>query len=307
MTKYKGYQEEDKARMTKLINEYRSDDKVLKTRAGNEIIQMMTKFIYKLLNKYCKSFVSEANKEDFLQAGYLGVTKALKEYNPQYSLTTFATCFILHEFKIMIESETNISCHYGNHITKVNKAKAKLEEMGMEQYSMQDLVDITGLSIKEISTAEDLIEKSMLKYFDDEDEASNILEISYDESPEKVYLAEEKKETYLNAIKKLSEEERICIVHKFGIFGIEKLSNAEICKRYNYSANKVRKAQKKAIDKLSQSNFLKTAFPEYLTSDKSINDYQTSVLENQTASDYVNDFLHDEDDMEDGYSILELD
>lgn len=291
----------DRQLNTMLMEKYHYGTPMEKEMAKETLLQNHEAFIKKLLMNY-KPFFTQDNYEDFLQSARLGLVKSLETYNPQMSLTTYCPFFIKHEIQALIRDITNVTPHFSQILRKIKLAENELIKRGVTDYTNKDLADTIGITEKQVIRAKQIREASLLLYVEQDDCGYESLNI-FTESPENDYMKRETERAFLEAIKKLEDVERDCLLYKYGAFGYEQLPLKDIGIRLGISVPEVRQALARGQERLKNNRTFADANEDKIRMAKRLlNKTETPILKNDAIEslsveidDYIsnNDGLHE--------------
>ena len=202
-----------------------------KDKATTEILIRNEPYIKSLIKKFYPTYTSRY-MEDMISCGHIGILCGLFKANPPYdpTLSTFSTFFsryIIHEISDCISQMVhNTSPHYSATAKKINKAIAVLRERGIYEPTLTDIMAETKLGSEAIQTVLLMQSANAALPLDH----PNVMEIpaQEQESPLEVVERLELLEDLQNAMKKLSENERLILELQHGLNGKQRHTQAEI-------------------------------------------------------------------------------
>lgn len=206
---------------------------------------------------HCKNG-SIVDAEDCTQEVYKHICKAIKEYDPKYSLLTFVKPKIVRAIQEARSKNSGVSTYYMSNARPINDAIAKLAEKGIFNPSEKDLQIMTGLPMKTIvntrgqmhAAQEKRIEDSTYDYLDSATgsrESSTI----YSASPESVLERKEQISIVRQAVSQLSELEQSIIWARN-----DKVNWQTIAIKNEKEPEQVKKIYAEALKKLRMSRIL---------------------------------------------------
>ena len=299
---YKNYE-----RNVELMRDYHSGDPVKKAKAVEELLKSVELFIHMYLQRY-SSFINADNYEDFVQIANMAIIKGLPKYNPEYSLTTFIPNEIKHEIQKYISEIRGMSSHYSQRVNNVVRTIEKLQFMGLEKPTAADIASVLGLTEKQVIEALQMRDSSLVWNYENEDECS-LLFNKHERSPEDIYEQRETEQLLLEALKKLDDLDKCCVLHSFGACGFCKLKNKEIAEKYNLTLYEVKLKITRALKQLRKN--IKNSDKSMSTTRKqkcSLDNTEIPVFANADIEVYIKDYdegLFDSDDA-DGFEEIEL-
>jgi len=229
----------------KLMNDYWSGDPVKKAKAVEQLIKSVEPFMHKQLKNYEK-FMNSNNYEDFVQVAYMAIVKVLPEYNPKYSLTTILPFCIKHEIQKYISDITNVKPHYSQRINRIQRAIEKLQNLGIDEPTVSEIAGVVGISEKQVLDAMQIRDASLLLTYENEEMCSSMFKVHAD-SPEEIFEKKETERVLVDALQKLDEMQKDCLLHAYGACGFSKMKHEEIANRYNISLREVKSNIAKAL------------------------------------------------------------
>lgn len=245
--KYENYE-----RNVKLMEDYNSGDPVKKAMAVQELLDSVKPFIHKILKAY-KSFMTPDNYEDFVHEAYAAVIAALPRYNPEYALTTFIPFEIKHQLQKYISTIRGLSSTYSQRINHITRIIEKLNGLGIDNPTPKDISSAMGgtISEKQVIEALQLRDSSLIWNYQDAEECSNLFNV-HAASPEEIIAKRETEELLAEALSKLSEIQKLCILHYYGAYGFDKMDNKTIAEVFNISIQEVKVNIAKALKSLKK-------------------------------------------------------
>lgn len=254
-SKYKG--SENQKRNLALMAMYHSGDSKLREQAINSFVESVIPLIHHILKQY-SGLIDDNNRDDFYSEAVIGTIEALKTYDAEnYAFTTYCPYKIKEKLTGLISDMTNISKHYGNIISRISKVERECEQRNIE-LSNKEIADLIGYSEAQVIKAYEIKNMSTVTYLDEVGE-EGLNSFKTNESPEEIAVKKERTMSLFKALEQLSDIERDCITHKFGVFGVEKLSISVIAKKYSITADEVNSYVSKAIVKLQNNKKLNAA------------------------------------------------
>lgn len=236
----------------------------------------------------------------------MAIIKGLPKYNPEFSFTTFIPNEIKHEIQKYISEIHGMSSHYSQRINNVVRTIEKLQLMGIEKPTAADIASVLGLTEKQVIEALQMRDSSLVWNYEDE---CSLLFNKHEKSPEEIYEQRETEQLLLEALKKLDDLDKCCVLHSFGACGFCKLKNKEIAEKYDLTLYEVKLKITRALKHLRKS--IKDLDKSMGTNRKhkcTLDNTEIPVFVNADIEVYIKDYdegLFDSDDA-DGFEELEL-
>ena len=276
---------EQESRIVRQMKDYHSGNEELRQKAIDEIVADHSPYIHRVINHWFPTFRKEYG-EDMFQEGAMGIIKGLEKYDPAQSKpTTFFHYYILHDITEYIAKIIHgTSAYCASTIKTINRAIQQLESDGNTDPTPTDLAIVAGMRIDAVKRAMDARLVSQTHSCGDEEYMDSLLS-TCQEGPDAALEEKERTDTLRQAIMSLPKIERTIIVLKYGLYGYEKKSHAEIAKQTGISVAKIRYYQQSAIRKLRKNVAMKNVFSDYsqASSVKKISFSETSVAERQMS------------------------
>lgn len=253
--------ENSRQKYIKIMEDYNSGDKLKKKKATDDMIQILSMFVYSIITKYFPSYVKY--KDDMYQEGCLAILKNLEKYDPNIAMpSTFFFVHIKEQINtFIINNVNNISRYYGHNMIKIKKV-IKHFEIKNQDYTNEDIAKQTGLSVEQVVYIMNLIKNVINVTYDNNEDLDNLL-VGESETLEKSILDNEESKVILKILYTLDEDERFIVMHRMGFMG-KCFSYEDIADMLNISVDKVRKKFKYAITKIKN----RTEFKEYFVNSK---------------------------------------
>lgn len=234
----------------------------------------ITSIITNSFSTFCANYY-----DDLLQSGRIGLYTALTRYDASKgAITTFSRPYICHEITDYINTFImDTSKYYGLKISKIKRAIRDLENSGLKSPTVADISSSTGISVDSVKNLL-AVRNSLEKTYYDGDTSGAVL-ATVEETPETALLTQERQDTIVEAMKNLSEEEKICLIYKFGLGQDRQFTNAEIHEKTGISPSKIRKYQCSGLSKLKRDKNMSTIFSDYRnTTRKVLDDYEVAIV-----------------------------
>lgn len=210
----------------------------------SDVILSLRGYLHKLIKNYCGKTVCtnirveklgdeseiryDQNFEELLSVSYETIVRELKNYNPNYALTTFLEPLLLFDLKRFETTEIvgKSSFHYNRLSRIIKNAKKKLfEEQGIQNPDIYQLAEETKMTPRTIENAiemETCSERINLEIAD----AANMTESLY--TPERAIMKKESDLFFCRLLKNINECEKYVLFMKNGITGQKKMTYIEI-------------------------------------------------------------------------------
>lgn len=286
----------------KIMSDYReakeTGNKRLEDNALERLIKLLDKLVIDVINK---SFSSCKNRyfEDLLQAGRMAIIKDAPKYDESVSMpSTYFKNRILHAMIELMDGENGYTIHYGAEIRKINEAKKELEKNDVEA-TPENISNYTGITIKNVITAMDIKEKSLLKYATSDDEYESMLN-NHADSPERIVETMMDEEIIHNAVASLPFEERVVVTCKYGI-GCDPMKNKEISDNFGIPLDSIRSTLNKALATLKKSQAMRNNFKDNtVEAKKMLNNpgFIIPVIPYANSTSIMDDLIDDEGETE---------
>ena len=158
-----------------IMNDYHSDNEILKSEAKKAVIEDYSKFVSYIIKE--KFYSYRKHWEDLFQCGICGLLKALENYDPHFSKpTTYFYYFIVQEINDFISKYIEgTNRYYSRKVKSLDESILKLKRSGIPEPSARELAKVMNLKetsarnlirIKHISqpiSLDYLIESNLLK------------------------------------------------------------------------------------------------------------------------------------------------
>ena len=159
--------------------------------------------------------------EDLYQDVYKEIMEHIHTYDPTKKLTTFVKNYIIQARCEYFSRATNIPLYYVQHMNKLKRIDTIYDERGLNQPSLLDYYLETKIPVTTIVNclayrkgAESVSLESQSVERESERIVDNMVS-EYKDSPEKIFISNEKKSSLLSVLTNLPYEQRIMIGFKF--------------------------------------------------------------------------------------------
>lgn len=237
--------------------------------AKNELIEHNLRLVVFV----AKRFINKGSFRDIIQNGNLGLMKAVEHFDPSKGtrFTTYAYKWIEKEIRTGIRQEENqikLPAYLFNDISSVQSATKKFTKKFGYEPTDNDIVHITGLSLARIKEAKKTpqyiasIEETASNYESNgktSDDASTIGENLIDKNTDIEKQCEQKEMsiTLQDAMRTLTERERMVITMRFNLDGKGIRTLREIGEIYGVRGEWIRQIEVKALEKLRSPDIKK--------------------------------------------------
>ena len=202
-------------------------------KATTEILVRNEPYIKSLIKKFYPTYAARY-MDDMISCGNIGILCGLFKANPPYdpTISTFSTFFsryIIHEISDCISQMVhNTSPHYSATAKKINRAIATLQERGIREPTITDIMAETKLGSEAIQTGLLMQSANSALPLDH----PNVMDLPAQEQEDPLEIIEQLEllEDLQNAMKKLSENERRILELQHGLNGEKRHTQAEIAK-----------------------------------------------------------------------------
>lgn len=233
-------------------------------RARNKMIESNLRFVVKIAKKYQNQGLPLA---DLIDEGNIGLITALEKYDVDkgYHFISYAVWWIRQSIMKAINEKSRavrLPLNRSNELLQIQKAQKTLMHQNGEEPTVEMLAEATNLD-KEIvktlvSVSKDMVSLDAPVFKDNE--TSNIGD--YIESdfatPDQQVMETLLKEDINEALNQLSEKEKDIIEHRFGLNNKYQMSLKEIGEIYNLTKERIRQIEKRAIQKLHNTEIYKS-------------------------------------------------
>jgi RNA polymerase sigma factor (sigma-70 family) len=199
----------------KLFREYQNTDNAQnKEEIMAQIMLGNDALVMSILQRYFSTYANNTSMEDMMQAGRLGLYEALLSWDPNRGkLSTHATFYIQHEMYEYAGIMSHISTYYQSQIKKFNKAVNTLSSRGVTKPSANDMADEMGIGIEAILRISEMMKRTYISM--EEQEAIGAYAADTRISPEESAIESEERETLIEALKLLNQEETMVVNELF--------------------------------------------------------------------------------------------
>lgn len=250
----------------KIPTEMDNNNLILEAQAGNKLaIDKLIMQNGRLVYYICKTkFQNPTNREDLIQEGFIGLMKAISnfEVNKDSKFSTYACMYIYKSMCIYNTKNINsvtFSQTMAENIFKIKKAKSRLETEHMD-ITVENILKISGLSLKEYKNVESYCTTISLDKTVDEEESTKFGDMIEDETNIEYDIINKAVSSILVEIikKELSQRNYDIICMRFGLDGYQPCTLEKIASKYNISQVAVNKIIKTALSELSQNTEIQT-------------------------------------------------
>lgn len=232
-------------------------------KAIEEITIRNKPLIMYLIKKKYYTYIAN-NWDDLIQAGYLGILRALNKTDPPYNphesaFSTYVVHYINHELYDCIGKMVhNSSQHYQANTKKVERAMHTLKNRGIEEPTIEDIMEETGLGVEAIKTVRSIGSVNSALPLDH----PNVLDVpgESEDEPLEFIQALEQREALYHALKKLPYDERVILVKQFGLNEERQHTQEEIAKSLHLTVHQVHRKRAAAFRRLENDEDLRAYF-----------------------------------------------
>lgn len=128
-----------------IMNDYHSDNEILKSEAKKAVIEDYSKFVSYIIKE--KFYSYRKHWEDLFQCGICGLLKALENYDPHFSKpTTYFYYFIVQEINDFISKYIEgTNRYYSRKVKSLDESILKLKRSGIPEPSARELAKVMNL------------------------------------------------------------------------------------------------------------------------------------------------------------------
>lgn len=232
-------------------------------KAIEEITIRNKPLIMYLIKKKYYTYIAN-NWDDLIQAGYLGILRALNKSDPPYdpresAFSTYVVHYINHELYDCIGKMVhNSSQHYQANTKKVERAVHALHSRGIEAPTTEDIMEETGLGVEAIKTVRSIGSVNSALPLDH----PNVLDVpdESDDAPLEYIQEIEQLEALYNALSKLPDDEKTILVLQFGLCEKKQHTQDEIARILHLSTHQVHRKRAAAFRRLENDEELRSYF-----------------------------------------------
>jgi RNA polymerase primary sigma factor len=225
-------------------------------RARNKMIESNLRFVVKIAKKYQNQGLPLA---DLIDEGNIGLMTALEKYDVDkgYHFISYAVWWIRQSIMKAINEKSRavrLPLNRSNELLQIQKAQKNLMHKFGEEPSVDMLAQATNLEptiVKTlVSVSKDMVSLDAPVFKDNE--TSNIGDYIESDlaSPDQQVMETLMREDINEALNQLSEKEKDIIEHRFGLNNKSQMSLKEIGEIYNLTKERIRQIEKRAIQKL---------------------------------------------------------
>ena len=238
----------------------------------NKVIELNLPLIQKIANKSIKSDV--LSNSDLIQEGIFGLITAIEKFNPTlgYKFSTYASWWIKQAmFKAISEQSYayNIPVYIQETLSRFKKTKQEMEQI-KQNISNKEVAKKLNITEEKINTFLNTYTKALsiesgtsLVNGNKELSLSEIIEDEKQNIEKEVINIELKNDIKL-ALNGLKEKEKNVIVLRFGLENNQRKTLEQIGESYGVTKECIRQIEKKALNKIAQSDIGKYNLISYI-------------------------------------------
>ncbi len=231
--------------------------------AEEMLIRSNLKFVVKVAAKYQNRGLSLS---ELISEGNIGLIKAIEKFDPKHNnkLISYAVWWIKQRILFALAEKTDViktPLSKVNIANKIKKAEKKLFQKTGKKASIDEIADITDLSVNiiEKTRKQNVSTFSIDKAFDDDQSnPSTYLDFLADQDitdPKTLYYREKVEDSIEKSLDKLPSREAYIVKKYFGLEGEKTKNFAQIGKELGLSRERVRQIQKEALEKILSDTY----------------------------------------------------
>ena len=240
--------------------------------ARNQVIEKNIPLIKKIAAKSIQK--SALSDSDLIQEGIFGIVTAIEKFDVSlgFKFSTYASWWIKQAmFKAISEQSyaLNIPVYIQETLSRYNKTKQEMEQKANKEISKKDVAKKMNLSEEKIDTFLNCFNRALSieqgASLTDNKELT-LAEIIEDEKQnvEREVVDIELKNDIKRALDNLKEKEKNVIVLRFGLEDKQKKTLEEIGQSYGVTKECIRQIEKRALNKIANSEFSKNCLSSYI-------------------------------------------
>ncbi|NCD04950.1 MAG: RNA polymerase sigma factor RpoD/SigA [Spirochaetia bacterium] len=233
-------------------------------RARNKMIESNLRFVVKIAKNYQNQGLPLA---DLIDEGNIGLMTAIEKYDVDkgYHFISYAVWWIRQAIMKAINEKSRavrLPLNRSNELLQIQKSQKSLMHKLGEDPTEQMIADDTNLDLEIVKTllsvSKDMVSLDAPVFKDNE--TSNIGDYIESDiaSPDQQVMTTLLKEDINEALNQLSEKEKDIIEHRFGLNNKYQMSLKEIGEIYNLTKERIRQIEKRAIQKLQNTEIHKS-------------------------------------------------
>lgn len=234
--------------------------------AVNHMIETNLRLVVSVAKHYKKA---DLELLDLIQNGNMGLMQAAVRFKPElgFKFSTYATWWIRQGIIRGIADQSRlirIPVHASSQIARINKASNLLLSQGNDSPSLEELSELSGLSvfrIQELLMANDRIIPMDMPVGEDSDTPLLSLLPSDEGTPEEILSKSSLKEDIQKLLSILSPRERRIITGRFGLDGRPTMTLDELAAEMDLTRERIRQLQNKALRRLRNPRYSRALIP----------------------------------------------
>ncbi|MFA5447662.1 MAG: sigma-70 family RNA polymerase sigma factor [Sphaerochaeta sp.] len=250
-----------------LLTEEEELDLAIRSRNGEEfarkrMVESNLRFVVNVAKQYQNQGLPLI---DLINEGNIGLMTALDKFDPDkgYRFISYAVWWIRQSIMKAINEKgraVRLPLNRTNELLQIQKAqRALMKELSTEDPTAEQIGELSGFDAEHVTNllaiSRDLVSLDAPIFTDGS--ASSIADFIEDESqsPEDALLESSLKDDVRRLLSSLSEREREIIELRFGLEGKVPMSLKEIGEIYNLTKERIRQIEKRALDRLKESEY----------------------------------------------------
>ena len=257
--------------------EFTEIELILKAKQGevwarNQLIEKNIPLIQKIAQKSIQS--TSLSNSDLVQEGIFGLVVAIEKFNPSlgFKFATYATWWIKQAMFKAISEQTyayNIPVYIQETLSRYKKLKQQMEQKENKEVAKKEVAEKMNLTEEKIDTFLNVYTRALsiesgVSLTDNKELTLNEIIEDEKQNVEREVIDNELKKDIKKALENLKEKEKNVIVLRFGLEDKNKKTLEEIGNSYGVTKECIRQIEKRALNKLAQSDFAKNNLIYYV-------------------------------------------